>query len=157
LTRKIIQLNSYIECKIGLKTRNPTNSVKLGSTRSKSVNSVWVYEFEESHGPDFATHFPASPFLFVFVFCPNLTFSSLNLSTASISNANLVLGFCWGRRQGGWERGRERKRGAPATLTGGWDFVRDVDRVGERGGGRGRGGFERRRISGWWKWKPWEE
>jgi len=153
----ILRVNSYITCKIGLKTRNPANSVKLGSTRSNSVNSDRVYEFDESYGPDFATHSPASPFLFVFVFCPNLTFSSLNLSTTSISNANLGLGFCSGCRQGGWERGRERKRGAPATLIRVWDFVWDIDRAGERGGGRGKGGFERRRISGWWKWKLWEE
>ena len=44
------------------------------------------------------------------------------------------------------EGGGERKRGAPITLIGVWDFVRDIDRAGERGGGggRGRGGVVRR-------------
>ena len=101
-----------------------------------------------TYGPDFA-FCPLSnlPFLL----CSNLTFSSLNFSTASSSYSNLGLGFCWGCRQGGWERGREWKRGAPATLIGVWDFVGDVDGAGERGG------FERQRISRWWRWKLWEE
>ena len=138
---------------IGLKTQNSVNLVKLGSTRSTrteftSLTKVTVPTLLHTPQPSLSS---------LSVFCPNLTFSSLNLSTASISNANLGLGFCWGRRQGGWERGRERKRGAPATLIRVWDFSRDVDRAGERGGGRGKGGFERWRISGWWKWKPWEE
>jgi len=118
---------------------------KLDQTR---FNSDRVYEFDESYKIYWLTvptllfaHSPTSPFPFAFY--PNLTFSNLNLSTASISNANLGLGFCWGRRQGGWERGEGEEEGSTNNANWGLEFCRGCRRGRwERGRERKRGIWE---------------
>jgi len=108
-------------CKIILKTQKPTNSVRLNQTQTW-LDSIKLGQLDRDYKLDknYKIYWFSIPFLFAFCPLPGLPFflclllksHILNPSIASTSNANWDLGFCRGHRQGRWERGRERKRGA---------------------------------------------
>jgi len=141
-----------------LSSRQKLENQQIRSTRTKFTSLIKITKFINSRSRVPTLHFVHSPPPLYLLPKSNI----LNPSTASTCNANWGLGFCLGRRQGGWEAGRKGKRGVVRR----WLFWFPGGKwKGRKWKEENRvlwylkreeicwGWFERRRILGWWKWK----